>query len=267
MNRNKPNIGVTGPDQGGTAAWWFTCFAVWLHGGRAIRLQPGNEDFSVNLHGLIIGGGADISPERYGEERLQDLFGDDGETTGFRQWIHKIVTVIFFPFIFLLRKILSTKESAVDQRRDEMEFRLMEQAIEKDLPILGICRGAQLINIQFGGNLYQDITNFYSEVPKVHSVFPKKKVVIADNSKLHKILQFERVFVNALHNQAVNRLGDRLQIAATEENGVTQAIEHQDYSFLLGVQWHPEYLPQIPAQRRLFKTLVEEAKAVMESTG
>ncbi len=266
MNRNRPNIGVTGPDRGGTAAWWFTSFAVWLHGGKAIRFRPGDEDLSVNLHGLIIGGGADISPDRYDEERLHELFHDNQKTTGFRQWLYKIATVIFFPFIFLLRKLLSTKESAVDQRRDEMEFRLMEQAIEKDLPILGICRGAQLINIRFGGNLYQDITNLYSEVPKVHSVFPKKKVVIADNSKLHKILQFDRVFVNALHNQAVNKLGDRLRIVATEENGVTQGIEHDGYSFLIGVQWHPEYLPQIPAQRRIFKTLVEEAEAVMRST-
>lgn len=264
MNRNKPNIGVTGPDKGGTAAWWFTKFAIWIHGGKAVRLRPSNEDHSVDLDGLIIGGGADISPDRYGEERLKDLFKGDQETSGLRQWLHKIVTVIFFPFIFLLRKLLSTKESAVDQRRDEMEFRLMEEAIEKELPILGICRGAQLINIRFGGNLYQDITNFYSEIPRIRSVFPKKKVVISENSKLHKILQFDRILVNALHNQAVNKLGEQLEIVATEENGVTQAIEHDEYSFLIGVQWHPEYLPQIPAQRRIFKTLVKEASATME---
>lgn len=264
MNRNKPNIGVTGPDRGGTAAWWFTKFAIWIHGGKPVRLCPDSDDISVDLDGLIIGGGADISPDRYGEERLKDLFHSEQETSGLRQWLHKIVTIIFFPFIFLLRKLLSTKESAVDQRRDEMEFRLMEEAIEKELPILGICRGAQLINIRFGGNLHQDITNFYSEIPKIHSVFPKKKVVIAENSKLHEILQFERIFVNALHNQAVNKLGEQLEVVAIEENGVTQAIEHDDYSFLIGVQWHPEYLPQIPAQRRIFKTLVEEASDTMQ---
>jgi putative glutamine amidotransferase len=88
-------------------------------------------------------------------------------------------------------------------------------------------------------------------------------VEVNAESKLHDVLTFEKVWVNALHHQAVDELGDKLRVAAKEENGIIQAIEHQEKNFVLGVQWHPEYLPQIPAQRRLFGKLVEEASKTM----
>ncbi|MEL7834197.1 type 1 glutamine amidotransferase [Fodinibius sp. Rm-B-1B1-1] len=259
MSKGRPNIGVTGPDKGGRAAWLFTWFAVFLQGGRAIRIHPQKGLPEEDIHGLIIGGGADINPERYGHEELQDLFSKDEKVSSIRIFFYYLLTIVFFPFIYLLRKIFSTAEAGVDKDRDEMEFALVEEAVEKNIPILGICRGAQLMNIYFGGTLHQDIANYYTEVPRVKSVWPKKMVEVEAGSKLRDILTFEKVWVNALHHQAVDALGNKLKVAAQEENGIIQAIEHQEKSYVLGVQWHPEYLPQIPAQRRIFARLVQEA--------
>ncbi len=263
MTKHKPNIGVTGPDKGGRAAWWFTQFAVFLHGGRAIRIHPQKGLPDKNIHGLIIGGGADINPERYGAEEIRDLFSKDENVSSVRKFFTYLLTVLFFPFIYFIRKIFSASSEDIDDNRDDLEFELIKQAVNKNIPILGICRGAQLLNIHFGGTLHQDISSYFTEVPKVHSVWPKKRVGIEENSLLYDILTYQKVWVNALHSQAVNRLGEGLAIVAREENGIVQAIEHTNYDFILGVQWHPEYMPQIPAQRRIFKRLVTEAKSKM----
>lgn len=263
MNTSRPNIGVTGPDKGGRTAWWFTRFAVFLHGGRAIHIQPQKGLPEEDIHGLIIGGGADINPERYGAEDLRDLFSKDEKVSSFRRFFNYLLTIFFFPFIYFLRKIFSASSEDIDDNRDELEFALIKEAVDKDIPILGICRGAQLLNIHFGGTLYQDITSYYTEVPRIHSVWPKKRVEVDENSMLHDILIFQKVWVNALHYQAVDELGEGLAVVAKEKNGIVQAIEHTERDFVLGVQWHPEYMPQIPAQRRIFKQLVTEAGARM----
>ncbi len=261
MAKRRPNIGVTGPDKGGRAAWWFTWFAVFLHGGRAIRIHPQKGLPDEDIHGLIIGGGADINPERYGAEEIRNLFLKDEKVSSLRKFFTYLLTIIFFPFIYLVRKIFSASSEDIDNNRDELEFNLIKEAVDKNIPILGICRGAQLLNIHFGGTLHQDIASYYTEVPKVHSVWPKKRVEVDDQSRLYDILTFHKVWVNALHHQAVDELGEELAIVAREENGIVQAIEHTDRNFILGVQWHPEYMPQIPAQRRIFKQLVAESKA------
>ncbi|MDZ7681996.1 MAG: gamma-glutamyl-gamma-aminobutyrate hydrolase family protein [Fodinibius sp.] len=132
----------------------------------------------------------------------------------------------------------------MDNDRDELEFNLLERAIENGIPVLGICRGAQLINIYRGGTLHNDITGYYTEVPRVNSVWPKKKVQLDRNSKLYQLLEHQSLWVNAMHHQAVDELGDRLQVVAREENGIVQALESRGEQFLLGVQWHPEYMPK-----------------------
>ncbi len=260
MSKKRPNIGVTGPDQGGTAAWWFTKFALFLHGGRAVRIRPETGTPDIDIHGLIIGGGADINPKRYGKSEIQDLLSTDEKISGVKQFFIRLATIFFFPFIYLIRKIFSTTSAGVDNERDELEFEMLARALEKGIPVLGICRGAQLLNIHQGGSLHSDISNFYSEVPQLKTVWPKKKVQVDPESKLHDVLQYDSVWVNALHNQAIDELGEGLKIVAREENGIVQAIENESNNFILGVQWHPEYLPQIPLQRRIFKSLVERAK-------
>ena len=264
--RRRPHIGVTGPDRGGEAAWLFTWFAVWMQGGKAIRITPARpcQTEDPDLDGLILGGGADINPERYGAELLVSESRDKPKPTGFRQWLHWVLSIVIFPLLFVFRNLFSTKPSkSLDtaRSRDDLEFTLLQWALKKEVPVLGICRGAQLINVQFGGSLHQDIGSFYSEVPQVYTVWPEKKVEIEPDSKLYQIIRAPKVWVNALHNQAVDNVGSQLKIVACEENGVVQAIEHSDYPFLIGVQWHPEYMPQIPFQRDLFRGLVQTARS------
>ncbi|WP_138430094.1 gamma-glutamyl-gamma-aminobutyrate hydrolase family protein [Fodinibius saliphilus] len=265
MNSKRPNIGVTGPDKGGRAAWWFTWFAILIQGGRAIHICPKEGIPDADIHGLVIGGGADVNPKRYGKSQLGELFSEDQKVSGIRQLLIRIATILFFPFIFFLRKLFSTTSVGIDNDRDEMELDLLGRAVEKGIPILGICRGAQLMNIYFGGTLHQDIENYYTEVPRPHSVWPKKKVKIDEQSKLFDVLGFGTVWVNAMHRQAVDEVGDYMTIVAREETGVVQAIEHQYHNFMLGVQWHPEYMPQVPSQRQIFKRMLEEAHGFVKN--
>ena len=260
MSNNRPNIGVTGPDKGGTAAWLFTKFAIFLQGGKAIHIQPKTGIPDESIHALILGGGADINPERYSEENIDKYPHSNRSISGFRQFFIGLINILFFPVVYLIRKLFSTKMYKIDDRRDELEFDLLQRALKKGIPILGICRGAQLINIFFGGTLYNDIGAFYREIPRIHSVWPKKKIYVDQSSNLYKILDYRRGWVNGLHHQAVNSLGGDLKVVAREDNGIIQAIEHQYSNFILGVQWHPEYMPQIPPQRRIFEVLVEEAE-------
>lgn len=263
MNNRKPVIGITGPDNGGTSAWWFTRFAIWLHGGKAVRICPSKPYDGAELDGLILGGGADINPERYGQSLLEDLPGKHRpKPSGMSQWFLRIISFLFYPILFLIRKLFSTKSPVRDNERDEIEFELLEHALKRDIPVLGICRGSQLINVHFGGNLHQDIDTFYREIPKVNTIWPEKKVEIKKGSKLEAMLDASKVWVNALHHQAVDTVGESLNIVAREDTGIAQAIEHPAYPFLIGVQWHPEYMPQIPRQRAIFKALVGRAKEV-----
>lgn len=266
MKNKKPNIGVTGPDSGGTAAWWFSWFAIVIQGGRPVRIRPEDGIPEIDIHGLIIGGGADINPKRYGRSEVRDLFAKDQEVRGVRQFFIRLMTIVFFPFIYLIRKLFSTSATGIDNARDELEFNLIKRAVNKGIPILGICRGAQLLNIHFGGTLHQDIGNYYNEIPQVNSVWPKKKVQIKKQSYLFEILNFRNVWVNAMHRQAIDNLGNQLTIAAREENGIIQAVEHKEHDFILGVQWHPEYMPQVPPQRRIFKALVDRARSFINDT-
>jgi putative glutamine amidotransferase len=134
---------------------------------------------------------------------------------------------------------------------------MISEAIERKLPILGICRGAQLLNVHHGGTLFQNLQEFYQEIPKIKTILPKKEITILPSSILGQTIKKKNSRVNALHRQAINKLGHRLTVVATEKTGVIQAIERQSYPFLLGVQWHPEYLPQHQSQRAIFKALVK----------
>lgn len=261
MSNQRPTIGITGPDNGGTSAWCFSRFAVWIQGGKAVRIRPSNPSKDIELDGLILGGGADINPQRYGQQITDDLKGKyRPKPKGVRQWLFRVISFFFYPFLFLLRKLFSTKSPTFDKERDTLEFEMLQQALEKGIPVLGICRGAQLINIHFKGNLHQNIDTFYTEIPKVNTVWPKKKISIQNGSKLKSIINASKVWVNALHHQAVDTVGESLNIVAREETGIAQAIEHPGYPYLIGVQWHPEYMPQIPRQRAIFKELVKMAR-------
>ena len=259
MHKTKPTIGVTGPERGGMAAWLFTSLAIRLQGGNPVRLTPANEYAIEKLDALVLGGGADVDPVHYGEETDFNQAGFS-KPKSLRQYLIRIFSLFFYPLVFLLRKVLAVRSRKVDKPRDEMELKYLAKALEKKMPVLGICRGAQLLNVKLGGTLYQDITGFYGEIPRIYSVFPKKEVKVAEDSMLGNILDTPYITVNALHHQAIDQLAPSLKVVAREQSGIVQAVESSDFPFLLGVQWHPEYMPQIKVQRNIFSSLVKAAR-------
>ncbi|CAM3628833.1 gamma-glutamyl-gamma-aminobutyrate hydrolase family protein [Pontibacter korlensis] len=266
IDRNRPTIGITGPDKGGGAAWFFTALSVLLAGGWPVRITPSRPRTADGLQALIIGGGADVDPSTYEQEHviddyLQQTLRQPNKNI-FRR-VGRFVRWVWYPAVFFVRKLMSRKLSfGLDRERDHLEFQLLDQATKKGLPVMGICRGAQLMNVYFRGTLYRSINSFYMEEPNPASVFPVKKVHIKPGSKLERVLGTQQLEVNALHNQAVKEPGQAIDIVAREPNQVVQGIEHTVQDFMIGVQWHPEYLPQSKLHRRLFKALVQQAKGV-----
>ena len=257
--RTRPIIGVTGPDKGGFIAWIFTWLAVWRAGGIARRIKPKMWRDIPTLHGIIISGGADVSPELYGAEELENLKALSRKKDK-KRWLRLLFFFVSFGITFI-RKLFSLGHTAgPDPQRDELETRLLDAALEQRIPILGICRGMQFINVRLGGTLHQDISPFYNETPKADTIYPRKRVLIAQGSRLHQILGSTSARVNSLHNQSVNMQGKNVAVVAREPNGVAQALEVTTADFVMGIQWHPEYLPQIETQQRLFRELVRSAR-------
>ena len=258
MTDHPPIIGVTGPDCGGEAAWLFTKLAIALAGGRAVRITPRHPRRIDAVDALVIGGGADVDPKLYGQELLH-VVAAKRSGQPFQRWL---AGMIVLPIAWLIRKLAASCDvSRQDAARDRLELRLLDDAVARRLPVLGICRGQQLINVYFGGSLHQDLRAFYVEDRMVRTVLPRKRVLFEAGTKLSRILHDRPARVNALHLQGINRLGAGLRVAARDRNGIVQAIEHECLPFIIGVQWHPEFLPQLPRQREIFKALVRAARA------
>lgn len=177
---------------------------------------------TLTCDGLLLPGGADINPEMYGEEKSEKC-GKPNET------------------------------------RDEAEPVIFRNFLDTNKPILAICRGIQLINVCKGGTLFQDI----KDVQKCkHMDFLSRKgsihpVSIDKDSVLYGILQTEKINVNSMHHQAINKVGEKFQVAAESEDGFPEAIELQNHPFCIGVQWHPEHMSKKSAeQRKIFASFV-----------
>ena len=259
MLTRRPLIAVTGPDKGGFPAWVCTALAVRRAGGYPLRLTPKN----VSLRSLPA---AVRRPDprrrrryrshRYKEE-LESLFEHEEEPNLERSFARRILSRIVAPFLFLWRGLFSLTSHVVDKDRDASEF--AQKALRENLPVLGICRGAQFLNIHLGGTLHEEASGFYGEVGKSWSVLPRTSVELEPDSYLRFLLGADQLRVNSLHKQAVKELGRGLRVVAHDGVGITQAIELSDRPGVLGVQWHPEYLPVSRTQQRLFHALVQEA--------
>lgn len=190
-------------------------------GVRAVYLTARNPVPAEPIHGIVIGGGDDIEPEHYGGE-----------------WIPR---------------------RRYDIERDAFEIEMIRNALQDNIPMLGICRGAQLINVVSRGSLHQNIRPMRRVTPNRRSIHPVKWVDLAADSRLGEELGTDKVKVNSLHEQAVDRIGHGLTVIGRDRDGFVQALEG-NFGFLLGVQWHPEYLPYMKSQRRLFALFADAVR-------
>ena len=211
----KPLIIVTGPDKRLRFGWWATRFMLRLVGLRGFYVSPGTQELPAKASGIIIGGGDDIEPTHYGE------LGDAG--------------------------------THYDPERDRLEMAMVKRALESGVPILGICRGAQLMNVAMGGSLHTDIRPCRQVTPNKNSLFPIKWADLHPRSLIHKLTNQCSIRINSLHNQAVKDVAPGLRVAARDKDCFIQAVEApQQQRYILGVQWHPEYMPYDRHQRQLF---------------
>jgi putative glutamine amidotransferase len=129
------------------------------------------------------------------------------------------------------------------------------------MPTLGICRGAQLMALAEGGTLVRDVASHFVERPQLRTVLARRRVRICEDTMLRDVLEREALLANSLHRDAVREVRRPLQVAAVEpDTGIVQAIEDPGMPFWCGVQWHPEYLPQVAVHQRLFDVLVSRAR-------
>lgn len=227
-----PLIGVTRPEAGDLLSFLAIAVAIRLAGGRTVSLDAARPR-APTLDGLVLSGGSDVFPARFAASPKADY--------------------------------------RYDHPREAMELALLQQALAEDMPVLAICRGAQLMNVAAGGSLHMDVAARFHPTPYpqhwLRQLHFRKLVCIRPATRLHAILGQDRIRVNSIHSQAVDRLGEGLIVSAYETNGVTQAIERLDRTFILGVQFHPELLLHRRAFRRLFKALVAHARMHRERRG
>ena len=183
------------------------------------------DEYMDMIDGLIITGGYDINPLRYNEEPHNKL-------------------------------------EEISLEMDEYEFYLVEKAREKSIGVLGICRGHQLLNVAYGGSLYQDISLIDGEVLKHRQeglcYFPTHSIEINKESVLYEILGEEAV-VNSFHHLAIKDLADGFIVSAVSKDGVIEAIENNDDSFVMGIQWHPECLAEYDQKMlAIFRKFIEK---------
>ena len=142
------------------------------------------------------------------------------------------------------KKNLNTR--LIKNNRTKFEIEICELSLKKNIPILGICGGEQLLNVCFGGTLIQDIKKFDKKNLEHEQINPRNQtshdVIIEKNTKLFKIVKQKRIKVNSAHHQAVHKLGRSLTISGKSKDGIIESIESDEHKWCIGVQWHPEFL-------------------------
>lgn len=222
--RGKPVIGITRPENGDWLAYQAIRFAIWLAGGDPLPLTARAPRDPHLIDGLVFGGGSDIFPERFGA--------------------------------------LPKDAYTYDHNRDDMELTWNTAARDHAIPVLGICRGAQMMNVAAGGTLHLDLSAYENAnypTHAFHQIFYRKKVSVEEHSVLHRLTGRHTLSVNSIHSQAIETVGNGFHVTARETNGVIQAVEDPERAFAVGVQFHPEFLIYRGCFRRLFKGFVKAA--------
>ncbi len=149
------------------------------------------------------------------------------------------------------------KTEIVDKIRDEFELTLCKKAVEKNIPLLAICRGVQILNVAFSGTLYQHIENHNFNDERFSE---KHEINISPNTLLFNILKNDKIKTNSIHHQAIAKIGKDLKASAVSEDGIVEALEYNN-KFTLGVQWHPEALfDKIEIHSKIFEYFIEACK-------
>ncbi len=215
---HRPCIGVTSSSRRGRHMWWLYWMSLELLGAHPVRLVATAGDIDERqFDGLIIGAGDDIGAGL-----------DQGAPT---------------------------MDVRIDPARDALELNLLERAAPIDMPVLGVCRGAQMLNVFYGGSLHQDVRQ-----AKMWTPLRNKDVQLVEGSRLAGIMGKAPLRVNSLDRQAVDRVGAGLSVSGRDEFDVVRAIEDPSASFRMGVQWHPEFLIYRERQRALFKSFVDAVR-------
>lgn len=215
--------------------------ALQLHGLAPVLVTPGHARSAVEAlldrcDGLVLSGGGDIDPVRYGEEPLPLL-------------------------------------DAVSTARDAMEFAALDIALARGIPVLGICRGCQVMNVHLGGTLFQDVDTQrpgnigHRQTRSWHE--RSHDVTVEAGSLLFESVGVSAFHVNTFHHQAVKDVAPRACVTAVAEDGLIEGIEYRDHPWAVGVQWHPERYeakaPDADPDRRLFSAFANAVTAQQDA--
>lgn len=207
--------------------------AVLSGGGNPILLPPTQTDPESLLRildGLILSGGGDIDPIHYNGEDHPTIYG-------------------------------------IDDDRDTFEITLAKLALIKGIPVLGICRGMQILTVATGGNLIQHVPEVYGDAIAHRLDHPRRPILhdveILLESRLAQLLEATHLNIVSWHHQAVAEFSSDWQLAARSTDGVIEAIEHQNHPWAIALQWHPELSINDPAHQRLFRSFVSACQALV----
>lgn len=236
-----PTIGLTGNFRDGDCTLAEGYYQSILKAGGVPVILPPYEETNALLHtldsldGILLTGGADINPLYVGEDPVKELHG-------------------------------------INPHRDRQELLLVKLAADRQIPILGICRGIQTMTAALGGELYQDIHTQMEGTRIKHNQdlersYASHTVQITSDSMLYQLFGTSNLAVNSFHHQAVKKVPPGFRICARATDGVIEAMESTEYKSMLGVQWHPEcfILRGDTCMMPLFKWLVREAASFQEA--
>lgn len=245
MTEDRPRIGIVGAARTEREQKSFQAYveAVEGAGGTPVPIHPGTGGNALDrVDGLVLTGGLDVDPKEYGQ---------------------------------VADPAMSVE---VDAERDALELPLVREALRRDLPVLAICRGVQVLNVALGGTLIQDLDvertgrqawSHQQRMSRPDASFDAAlhEVEVSPASRLRKIAGSARLGVNTFHHQAIDRVAPGLVVTATavepDKPELIEAVEAPNCRWVLGVQWHPERMWRTaPAHRRLFTELVQAARGV-----